>query len=227
MASQLPRLRHIALPFAGGLVGVTLLTTSTVYAEEPSKKPIYDTPPPLTTPPTSSPTHPTPTDRLAAHISRARRFINVHYRLACYKLDDAFSKYLSYEHSITRTIANLAPPKDSPEKVMPGAIYVTVATMAAGIITRRRMWPVRAVTPLLVGVGSAWYFIPQTARNVGDLVWEWEKKVPQVAETHQDTREAVESAWRKTYETTVEARKKVDEAVSNVRKSAEDLVKKG
>lgn len=157
----------------------------------------------------------------------ARRFINVHYRLACYKLDDAFSHYLSYEHSVTRTVAALAPNKNSPEKVLPGAIYVAVATMAAGIVARKRMWPVRVTTPLVVGVGSAWYFVPETARNVGDLLWEWEKKVPQVAETHQSIREGVEGAWRKTYETTVETRRKVDGVVGNVRKSAEDLVKRG
>jgi organizing structure protein 2 len=151
----------------------------------------------------------------------------VHYRLACEKLDDAFSQYLSYEHSVTRTIAKLAPPKDSPEKVLPGAIYVAVATMAGGIIARRRIWPVRVLTPVVVGVASAWYFIPQTTQNVAELLWEWEKKVPRVAETHQQVRQSIEEAVRKTYETTVETRKKVDEVVHNVRKSAEDLVKRG
>lgn len=171
--------------------------------------------------------HPTPTDRLATHVGTARRFINVHYRLACERFDEAFTKYLSYEHSVTRTVAGLAPPKDSPEKVLPGSIYVAIATMAAGIVTRRRLWPVRAVTPLLVGVGAAWYFVPETARNVGDLLWEWEQKVPQVAQTHQEVRDSAEEAWRKTYETTVQTRRKFDETVSSVRKSAEDLVRRG
>ncbi|KAA8909475.1 apolipo protein O-domain-containing protein [Sphaerosporella brunnea] len=229
MASQLPRLRRTALPLAG-LAATTLLASSTVFAEEarhPTKKPIYDAPPPPQTPLESMPTYPTPTERLAQHIGKARRFINVHYRLACDKLDDAFSHYLSYEHSVTRTIAALAPPKNSPEKVLPGAIYVAVATMAGGIIARKRIWPIRILTPIAVGIGSAWYFIPQTTQNVGELLWEWEKKVPQVAETHQQIRQSIEEAVRKTYETTIETRKKVDEAVHNVRKSAEDLVKRG
>ncbi|KAI5818422.1 apolipo protein O-domain-containing protein [Pyronema omphalodes] len=227
MASQLPRLRRSALPLAGSILGAIALTTSTVYADEPAKKPIYDAPPALVTPPNSEPTHPTPTDRLAVHIGTARRFINIHYRLACNKLDDAFSEYLSYEHSVTRTVAGLAPPKESPEKVLPGAIYVAVATMAGAIVTRRSAMPVRAITPLLVGVGSAWYFIPQTARNVGDLMWEWERKVPGVAETHASVRSGIENAWKASVETSEETRRKFDETVSGVRKSAEDLVKRG
>ena len=147
--------------------------------------------------------------------------------MACHQLDDAFSHYLDYEHSVTRTVAALAPPKSSAEKVLPGAIYVAVATMAAGIVVRRRMLPVRVATPLLAGVGSAWYFVPQTARNVGDLLWEWEKKVPQVAEAHQGIRDGVAGALQKTLETTVETRRKVDDVVGGVRKSAEDLVKRG
>lgn len=161
------------------------------------------------------------------HIGVARRFINVHYRLACRKLDDAFSEYLAYERSVTGTIASLAPPKGSPEKVLPGAIYVAVAAMAGSIVTRRRMWPIRAVTPLAVGVASAWYFVPETAKNVGDLLWEWEKQVPNVAETHLAVREGVEDAWGKTTQTTAETRRKVDEAVATARKHAEDLVRKG
>jgi organizing structure protein 2 len=99
--------------------------------------------------------------------------------------------------------------------------------MAGGILTRRKIWPVRAVTPVLVGVAAAWCFIPETARNVGDLLWEWERKVPRVAETHLVVRKNVEGGLRRTAETIEEGRRKVDEAAKGVRKTVEELVKKG
>lgn len=204
------------------------IVSADVYAEgSPTKKPIYDAPPPIVLPPSSSPTHPTPTQRLAIHIGTARKFINSHYRIVCNKLDSSFTKYLHYEHSITSTIANLAPPKDSPEKVLPGAIYVVIATMAGGIVSRNRFWPVRVVTPVVVGVGAAWYFVPQTTKNVNELMWEWEKKVPRVAETHLLIREGIEDGLRRTVEMTVETKTILDDAVGKARKAAEDLVRKG
>lgn len=142
------------------------------------KKPIYDAPPPAEPVPAfSTPTRPTPTDRLAEQIGIARRFINVHYRLGRERFDEAFSTYLSYETAVTSTIAGLAPPRESGELVLPGTIYVAVTTMAGAIATRNRMWPVRALTPLAVGVAAGWYFIPETMTNMGELMWYYEKKV--------------------------------------------------
>lgn len=94
-------------------------------------------------------------------------------------------------------------------------------------MARRRMLPIRVVTPVLVAVGAGWYFLPETSRNVGDLVWEWEKMVPGVAENHLKVREAAEEAWRVTEKTVVEGRRSVDEAVSKGRRTVEGWVKKG
>jgi len=80
---------------------------------------------------------------------------------------------------------------------------------------------------VLVGVAAAWCFIPETARNVGDLLWEWERKAPRVAETHLAVRESVEAGLRRTVETVEGGRRKVDEAAKGVRKAVEELVKKG
>jgi organizing structure protein 2 len=111
--------------------------------------------------------------------------------------------------------------------VLPGAIYVVIATMAGGIVSRNRFWPVRVVTPVVVGVGAAWYFVPQTTKNVNELMWEWEKKVPRVAETHLLIREGIEDGLRRTVEMTVETKTILDDAVGKARKAAEDLVRKG
>ncbi|KAL7268400.1 hypothetical protein RUND412_008979 [Rhizina undulata] len=219
-------LRRAAVPLVGAVTTVAILYPTTVLAEEPSKKPIYDTNDVTTYVPTQ-PTKPTPTDRLAEHIKTARLFINAHYLVGKQKLNEVFSSYLSYEHSITSTLASLAPPKESAEKVLPGAIYVAVATMAGSIVVRRRMWPVRAITPVAVGLAAGWYFLPETMTNVGALVWEYEKKVPEVAKTHLEIRKAVEETLRETKKAACESRKVVDETVAKGRSTVESWVKKG
>lgn len=88
------------------------------------------------------------------------------------------------EHNFTSTIASLAPPKESNEKLLPGGIYVLVATMAGSILSRNRNIVLRAITPLVTGVTTAYYVVPHTTRNVGDLVWKYEERWPVVRDNH-------------------------------------------
>ncbi|KAL8949015.1 MAG: hypothetical protein Q9222_004838, partial [Ikaeria aurantiellina] len=81
------------------------------------------------------------------------------------------SHLLSQERSFTSTIASLAPPLESNERIMPGALYVLVASMSGSILTRNRNILLRATVPFAVGVGAAWMVLPITTRNVADLVW--------------------------------------------------------
>ncbi|KAG0643774.1 apolipo protein O-domain-containing protein [Tuber brumale] len=223
-------------------IGAIASTITPVFADEGrDKKSIYDTPPThshiTTTTPTSADTKspslitttptPTPTDRLAAEIRKARLFLHVHTVLLQKHIDLAFSKYLSYEHSITSTISSLVPPKSSEEKVVPGVLYVAVSTMAGSIITRNRMLPIRALTPVFVGIGAGWYFLPETTRNVGDLVWEWEKMVPEVAEKHLLVRRGIEEAVEASGKVARDGRRVVNENVSRGRSIVEGWVKKG
>ena len=95
-------------------------------------------------------------------------------------MDSAFD----LEQSFTTTLANLAPSRESGEKLMPGAIYVLVAAMAGSIVTRNRNILLRASVPLAMGIGAGWTVLPVTSRNVADLAWKYEQRVPAIAETH-------------------------------------------
>lgn len=160
------------------------------------------------------------------HIGTARRFAHAHTTLAQQAIDAAFTRYLEVEGSVTKTIAGLAPPRSSEEKVVPGLLYVAVTTMAGSIAARRRMLPVRAVVPLAMAVGAGWYFLPETSTNVGALLWEWEKKVPKVAENHLLVRGKAEEAWRVAEKTVRDGRNEVDEAVKKGRRTVEGWVGK-
>ena len=134
---------------------------------------------------------PTPTDRLAARIRTARIFLQVHTALAEDKVNGALTSLLDLENSFTSTIASLAPAPSTGEKLLPGGIYVLVASMAGSILTRNRNILLRATGPVGLGIGAGWVVLPHTMRNIADLVWRYEEKVPLLAVNHLRVRGAV------------------------------------
>ncbi|ERF72481.1 hypothetical protein EPUS_07690 [Endocarpon pusillum Z07020] len=206
------RLRTSLLAAAAGGASV-LYPMRSAYAEAPPKeaipdrKPIYSDhasllpkPKPSDTSPVSEPssTAPTPTDRLTGQVRRARIFL---YDQS-FAAEDSINKFMSYilnkETSFTNTIASLAPAPETGEQLLPGAIYVLVATMTGSIIARNRGLFLRTTFPLAVGITAGWILIPFTMRNIADLSWEYEKKVPLISNTHAEIRGFTKEAWRQT-----------------------------
>lgn len=108
------------------------------------------------------------------------------------------SYVLNKETSVTNTIASLAPGLETGEQLLPGAIYVLVATMTGSIVTRNRGLFLRATFPIAVGVTAGWLLIPVTMSNIADLSWEYEKKVPLISNTHAQISGFTKEAWRQT-----------------------------
>lgn len=210
------------------------------------RKPIYDAPAEpstreiaATTPPPASgitdkpqdepstPRGPTPADRLAAQIKRSRLFLHAYAVKAEDTVNKGMDRFMDAEHSFTSTIASLAPPKESNEKLLPGSIYVLVAAMAGSIISRNRNILIRFVTPIITGVTTANYVVPRTTENVGNLVWDFEKKYPVVRDNHlrisQNVRHFIETGKAHSQMGLAMA----EERVQGVRESVEGWVKKG
>ena len=191
-------------------------------------------PPPATTPASSfgdflaTRQHgPTPTDRLAAQIRRARLFL---YQQTCTAEDAVnagMSKAFDLEQSFTSTVASLAPPRASGEKLMPGLVYTLVAGMAGSIVARNRGVILRGATPLAFGLGCAWTVIPITMQNVSSLLWKYEQRFPAVADAHVRTREGIEQGIYFARVHSELAQRKVTEAVTDVRETVEGWVRKG
>jgi MICOS complex subunit MIC26 len=173
----------------------------------PERKPIYSDyatlvpkPKPSDTSPVSKPssTSPTPTDRVTGQVRKARLFL-YDQTLAAENVINHFMSYvLDKETSFTNTIASLAPARETGEQLLPGAIYVLVATMTGSIITRNRGLFLRTTFPLAVGIAAGWVLIPVTMRNIADLSWEYEKKVPLISNTHAEVSGFTKEAWRQT-----------------------------
>ncbi|KAI0195945.1 apolipo protein O-domain-containing protein [Astrocystis sublimbata] len=170
---------------------------------------------------------PTPTDRLAEQIGKARLFLYKQAVSAEDGVNAAINKAFHLEQSFTSTVASLAPSRESGEQLMPGLVYVLVASMAGSIVSRNRNILVRASLPLALGVGAGWLVIPVTMTNVSDLLWKYEKRFPAVADAHLRTREGIERAWHMTKLHTELGKTYVEDKVHDARDSVEDWVKKG
>ncbi|TVY57897.1 MICOS subunit MIC26 [Lachnellula cervina] len=244
MASRLfPRQRFAPVATGAVLAGIALFPKTTLHAESPSepepRKPIYDdyeapaAPPAKSSPPQTTPETPTktrsrtPTDRLAVQIGKTRMFLYTRVAAAEDKVNSFMDSALNLESSFTSTIASLAPPPQSGEKLMPGALYVLVATMTGSIISRNRGILLRGAVPLAVGIGAGWIVLPITMRNVSDLLWKYEQRFPAIADGHIRTREGVEKAWRMARVHTQQAVNIMDDTISSGRETVEDWVKKG
>lgn len=142
-------------------------------------------------------------------------------------VNGAMARAFALERSFTSTIASLAPPRESGEKLMPGLVYVLVAGMAGSIIARNRNVLVRGAAPLALGLGAAWAVLPVTMGNVSGLVWEYEKKVPAVADAHLRTREGIENGVYMARVHAELAQRKVYEGVRDAREALEGWVRKG
>ena len=208
-----------------------------------SRKPIYDdvqSPTSGTTGARPAPSNPapvqgssrrddvlTPTDRLAVQIQRARLFLHARVQAGEETLNSYMTSFLRLESSFTGTIASLAPPEQSGERVMPGAIYVLVAAMAGSIVSRNRNILLRATVPVAVGLGAGWVVLPLTMHNIGELVWRYEEKVPLIGNNHLRIQGAVEETWRMAKAHGQGALAFVDQKVKGGREAVEEWVREG
>ncbi|KAA6413050.1 MAG: hypothetical protein FRX48_02793 [Lasallia pustulata] len=154
------RRRAVIPATAAALAASTIFfPLTTLHAEAPpsvlppKRKPIYSDPPPRPEPqpPPLPPPDATYTARLATQIRRARLTLHTQTTSLETRLNTLLTSLLSLETSVTSTLASLAPPPDSHEKLIPGAIYVLVAAMAGSIAARNRNVLLRASVPAAVG----------------------------------------------------------------------------
>ena len=137
------------------------------------------------------------------------------------------TRLLKLEHSFTSTIASLAPPRETNERLLPNGLYVLVAAMAGSILVRNRNILLRATVPPAVGLGAAYTVLPFTMRNVGNLVWSYEERFPAVADTHMKVRERLSRFVETGKAHTEMSLAMAEDKVGGVRSAVEDWIKKG
>jgi organizing structure protein 2 len=154
-------------------------------------------------------------------------FLHAHVAAAETRVNSIMDSFLHLENSFTSTIASLAPPPQSGEKLMPGSLYVLVAAMTGSIISRNRNIVVRGAVPLIVGIGAGWVVLPITMRNISELLWKYEEKFPAIADGHLRTKKSIQRAWEMTRVHTQAVVSTVDEKIGESREAIEGWVRKG
>jgi len=154
-------------------------------------------------------------------------FLHTHVAAVETRVNSMMDSFLHLENSFTSTIASLAPPPQSGEKLIPGALYVLVAAMAGSIISRNRNIVIRGVVPLAVGIGAGWVVLPITMRNISELLWKYEEKFPAIADSHLRTSKSIQRAWEMTKVHTHAVVATVDEKIGEGREAVEGWVRKG
>lgn len=142
-------------------------------------------------------------------------------------VNNGLSRALNLEHSFTQTIASLAPPRESNERVVPGLLYVLVGCMTGQMVTRNRNILLRATIPAAFGLGVAYTVLPLTMRNVGDLAWSYEKKYPVLAENHMRIKERIERFIETGKAHSSMSLQMIEDKVGETRGKVEDWVRKG
>lgn len=137
------------------------------------------------------------------------------------------SRALTLESSFTTTIASLAPAPQTHEQVLPGALYVLVAAMSGSIVVRNRNILLRAAVPLAVGIGASWVVLPYTTRNVADLVWKYEERMPIISMNHMRVRGALEQGWKEARGRGEQVGEWTGGKVKGGREAMEEWVRKG
>lgn len=150
-----------------------------------------------------------------------------HVAAAENKVNEIMDSAFDLESNFVDTIASLAPPRESGEKLIPGSLYVLVAAMTGSIVARNRNIVLRASLPLAVGVGAGWVVLPITMRNISDLLWKYEERFPAIADGHIRTRQGIEKAWTMARIHTKQASNIVDEKITSSRETVEGWIKQG
>ncbi|RAO71935.1 uncharacterized protein BHQ10_007947 [Talaromyces amestolkiae] len=238
--------RRAVAPIAATLLvgGIVTYPRRTVYAESPSdlRKPIYDDyPTESVAVPEQKPIIAIPseisnkitkeessvTDLLTAQVRRARLFVYAHSLAAENSFNDFLSRVLRVENAFTNTIASLAPSPESGERLLPGGVYVIVSAMAGSIVSRNRGIILRSATPLAFGTIAAWTLLPVTMRNVSNLAWEYEKKVPVVADNHLKAHNYIQHVYTTGVAHSAMGRVMLEDKIGEAREYLEEWVRKG
>ena len=131
------------------------------------------------------------------------------------------------EKDFTQTVASLAPPASSNEAVVPGVIYVLVATLAGSIVTRNRGIILRTTVPLAFGTTAAYAALPITTRNVGNLYNEYESKYPEVQRLHKQMNEQSRYVWETGKAHTAMTIQRGENLLDEARRKMEEWVRQG
>ncbi|EGV66054.1 hypothetical protein PSN45_003127 [Yamadazyma tenuis] len=205
---------------------VVYQTSSSSVLNE-SKRNFYEDEPSLNSAPVSDPASPLPSQKivngvlvespsfLEAGIKTVRESVYNVYAGATGLVDDGYSKYHQAEQKVTSTVSQL---HDKSEDLLPNSAYIAIAFLSGTILARQRSVFAKVVYPVILGVGSFRYFLPQTFGSTTGLLWQWEQqKLPEVAKQQESLVKKSEQIVTQLEKTTESSQAKVTSMVDSLR----------
>lgn len=153
-------------------------------------------------------------------------------------------RWIEVERSIEQEVSKIVPPRTE-EDVLPGAIYVGVATLAGSIMARNREWAgkdwgnglclsadhvtcssgnilLRLLTPPTFLIGSSLYFLPKTSHRLSDYLESWSKNYPTLHTYHRQLLDSSSVLSNKTAELSTQVGGAIEERLHQGAQFVED-----
>ncbi|TPX48848.1 hypothetical protein SeLEV6574_g01815 [Synchytrium endobioticum] len=149
-------------------IGITLLSTpsamvhadTAVYKLQRTKPPIYDEPEKARV------VHDDPST-LELVIRDSRHKVTNAFAGTRERVRTVTDEWIAYENKLKTIVAGYAGPDD---RVLPGALYVTIGFFAGSILARNRSIMGRTLFPAALAAGTFIYYYPTMSRNLGNRV---------------------------------------------------------
>lgn len=137
------------------------------------------------------------------------------------RLNEGYAKYNTTERRVSNQLSEL---HEKSEDLLPNSIYVVIAVLSGNIFARQRNILAKATFPVVLGVASFKYFLPQTFSNVKDFIWSVEKqKIPAVASQQEYALSKASEFAHKIEETSASSQRRVHNGVSYLKRSISDI----
>lgn len=136
-------------------------------------------------------------------------------------IDDQLNSYYSTERNVTNTVSSW---HDKSEELLPNSIYILIATLTGNIAARQRGPLAKLTFPVIFGLASFKYFLPNTFSNTTGWLWQLEKaKLPEIAEQQELVLAKADATISKIEKSAESSNKYVQSKVQSLRKSVADI----
>lgn len=136
-------------------------------------------------------------------------------------INQGYTQYNRTEKQVTDTMTEL---HYKPEDLLPNSIYIFIATMSGNIMARQRGLLAKASFPVILGLASFRYFLPQTFANVKGFVWNLEQQnLPDLAENQQLAYQKADEFVQKVETSSRRNQQRLNDGVESVRKSIANI----
>lgn len=132
-------------------------------------------------------------------------------------MNQGYTKYNETERQVTDTMTEL---HYKSEDLLPNTLYILIATMSGNIMARQRGLIAKTTFPVVLGLASFRYFLPQTFNNVTGFVWNLEKRtLPDLAEQQQLALAKADNFIQNVEKSSQRNQKRLEDGTNSLRKS--------